>query len=208
MFPILLLLAGCSATTVHTRIRPGTAPILRHSTLAVVPFENLSANRNSGLAVTDLASSVLFAQDYFQLVEVGVLQDESAVKLRRFEISPWERQLGVNPAAAAMVGRSLKADYVLAGSLGEYGFVDGFGETAAVGITVRLVRSSDAEVLWAGSLSRRVGSVAFSEESAHRLAHQVLEDLLDLLLKDVLTLKSAEVPENQPDSGDTPASTQ
>ena len=63
--------------------------------------------------------------------------------------------------------------------------MDGFGETATVGISLRLVRSTDAEVVWAGSLSRRVGTVAFSEESAHRLAHQVLRDLLDQMERDL-----------------------
>jgi TolB-like protein len=88
-------------------------------------------------------------------------------------------------AAAAAVGRALKTDYVLAGSVGEYGFVDGFGETATVGFNVRLVHSAEADVVWAGSLSRRVSTVAFSQESAHRLAHQVLQDLLGQMIRDL-----------------------
>lgn len=179
------LLIGCRATTSHTHISPAASQLAPQSTVVVVPFENLSNNRNAGLAVTDLASSILFAHDYLAVLEVGALQDNPDTRFRRLETSPWDRQLGANPVAAAAVGRASKADCVLTGSVGEYGFVDGFGETATVGITVRLVRSDTAEVLWAGSLSRRVGSVAFSEESAHRLAHQVLSDLLGTMIQDL-----------------------
>jgi len=162
-----------------------------------VPFENLSSSRNAGLAATDLAISILFAQDYFQVFDVGILQDDPEIRFRRLEITPWEREMGANPSAAATVGRAQNTDYVLAGSVGEYGFIDGFVETATVGITVRLARSNTGEVVWSGSLSRRVASVAFSEESAHQLTQQVLSDLFDLLLAD---LQAQAVPPNPTDA--------
>jgi hypothetical protein len=175
---VVALLSGCRATTAHTHISPEASGFPPGATLVVVPFENLSNNRNAGLVATDLATSVLLAQAYFSVQEVGQVQDDESVRFRRLETTPWERQLGANAIAAAAVGRSCQADCVLTGSVGEYGFVDGFGETATVGMSVRLVDSATAQVVWSGSLSRRVGSVAFSEESAHRLAHQVLKRAL------------------------------
>ncbi len=182
---VVVGLSGCRATTRNTRLRPEAVLLPPGSTLAVVPFENLSSSRNAGLAVTDLAASVLYAHDYFRVLEVSSLQDDPEVRFRRVETAPWERQLGVNPAAASAVGRALKADCVLAGVVGEYGHVDGFGETAAVSLTVRLVRSPNAEVVWAGSSSRRVSSFAFGEESAQRLAHEILRDLLARMVRDL-----------------------
>jgi len=185
---VAVLLSGCRATTVHSHIGPEASGFPPGATLVVVPFENLSNNRNAGLVATDLATSVLLAQAYFRMQEVGEVQDDEDVRFRRLETTPWERQLGANAVAAAAVGRSCKVDCVLTGSVGEYGFVDGFGETATVGMSVRLVDSASAQVVWSGSLSRRVGSVAFSEESAHRLAHQVLSDLLGQMEADLRQL--------------------
>jgi TolB-like protein len=185
MLLVGLLAGGCVTRTVTSGTRldlPGPEP---GATLAVVPFENLSRNRNAGLILTDLATSVLYAQPQFRMVEVSRLADDDQIRFRRLETSPWERQLGVNTAAAVAIGRALPAEWVLAGSVGEYGFVDGFGETANVGVTLRLVRVEDHQVLWAASLSRRAACSAFNEESVHRLAHAVLRDLLDRMVREL-----------------------
>jgi TolB-like protein len=149
-----------------------------------VPFENLSHNRNAGLILTDLATTLVYEHDRFHVVEVSQMPDNES-KLRRLEVSPWERQIGVNTATGIQVGRALEAGWVLVGSVGEYGFVDGFGETANVGITLRLVRVEDGRVAWAGSLSRRAACGAFSEESVHRLGHEVLRELLGAMFRDI-----------------------
>jgi TolB-like protein len=170
---LLTLFAGCSTTTITTGPHvPGGKSI------AVVPFENLSNQRHAGLVMTDLATTILHVSPAFDVREVSDPTLDEEVRLRRLETDPWERQVGVNTAAAAAVGAALEVDHVLAGSVGEYGFVDGFGETANVGLTLRLVRVSDGEVIWAGSLSRKTATTAFSEESIHRLGHRVLVELL------------------------------
>ncbi len=183
---IQLITPGCATRTL-TSSRPIGAPIpASGSSLAVIPFENLSHNRNAGLILTDLATTLVYSEARFRVVEVSNNNTGDAKpKLRRLEISPWEEQLGLNTAAAVEVGRSLKADWVLAGSVGEYGFVDGFGETANIGINLRLVRVEDGVVGWAGSLSRRAACGAFSEESVHRLGHEVLRDLLEKMNRDI-----------------------
>jgi hypothetical protein len=81
--------------------------------------------------------------------------------------------------------------------VGEYGFVDGFGETANVGMTLRLVRVADGAVAWAGSLSRRAACGAFSEESVHRLGHEVLRELLEALMSELPSQAPAN-PETAP----------
>jgi TolB-like protein len=164
---------GCSTTTVTSGKPAGGG-----RSLAVVPFENLSNHRHAGLIMTDLATTILQLSPKFDVREVSRVAGDEKVRLRRLETDPWERQVGVNTANAAAVGAAVKADYALAGSVGEYGFVDGFGETANVGVTLRLVEVSTGKVVWAGALSRKTATTAFSEESVHRLAHQVLVELL------------------------------
>jgi TolB-like protein len=192
----LLAGAGCATRTLSTA-RPAGAPIPASSaSLVVVPFENLSHNRNAGLILTDLATTLVYDWDRFRVIEVSRMQDAD-IRLRQLEVSPWENQVGVNTASAVRVGEALQAEWVLAGSVGEYGFVDGFGETANVGMTLRLVRVKDGAVAWAGSLSRRAACGAFSEESVHRLGHEVLRELLDALLGDLPSQAPAN-PETAP----------
>jgi hypothetical protein len=59
------------------------------------------------------------------------------------------------------------------------------------------VRVEDGAVAWAGSLSRRAACGAFSEESVHRLAHEVLCELFDAMLRD-LPLGTADDRETAP----------
>jgi polysaccharide biosynthesis protein PelC len=195
-FALVLLIGciggGCVARTITSGARSDLPGPKAGATLAVVPFENLSRNRNAGLILTDLATSVLYAQETFQVVEVSGLMDDPGIRFRRLETAPWERQIGVNTAAAVAVGRALPADWVLAGSVGEYGFIDGFGETANVGLTLRLVRVEDGQVHWAGSLSRRAACSAFNEDSVHRLAHAVLRDLLDRMVRELNRVERSE----------------
>jgi TolB-like protein len=177
---LLALVTGCSTTTLTTG-----KPVGGGASLVVVPFENLSNQRHAGLILTDLATTILHLSPAFEVQEVSPAAAEETLRLRRLETDPWERQVGMNTAAAIEVGAALKTTYVLAGSVGEYGFVDGFGETANVGITLRLVRVEDGEVAWAGSLSRKAATTAFNEESIHRLAHRVLVELLGRLEREL-----------------------
>jgi TolB-like protein len=187
----LIVATGCATRTLSTG-RPSGAPIpSSESSLAVVPFENLSHNRNAGLILTDLATTLVYAQRRFRVIEVSQVPDPEQ-KLRLLDVSPWERQIGINTAAAVRVGQALGAEWVLVGSVGEYGFVDGFGETANVGITLRLVRVEDSRVSWAGSLSRRAACGAFSEESVHRLGHEVLRELIGALIRDIPQQEAAD----------------
>lgn len=179
-------LTGCLSSKTTTDSGRLSAPAQNLESIAVVPFENLSQSRNAGLIMTDLATTILYTQDRFRVVEVSGLGDNLDVKLRRFDVTPWQRQLGVNTAAGASVGRDLKVDWVLVGSVGEYGFVDGFGETANVGGNLRLVRVSDQQVVWANAFSRRAAVSAFSQDSIHRLTQEVLQEQLNRMVREMV----------------------
>lgn len=183
------LFTGCSTATLTSGVKPGAGAPPSGASIAVVPFENLSSHRQAGLIMTDLATTVLTVDPAYHVTEVSSLTGDDRIRLRQLEVDPWERQVGVNTAAAVKVGEALNVDYVLAGAVGEYGFVDGFGETANVGISLRLVKVSNSGVLWAGSLSRKAASPAFNDESVHRLAHQMLLELLTQMNQQLATVR-------------------
>ena len=193
-----LLGLGCASSTLTTAWRADSPVPPPRASLAVVPFENLSSSRNAGLILTDLATTLLYARPQFRVVEISSLSEDKEVRLRRLEVTPWERQVGLNTATAAAVGQVANVDWVLVGSVGEYGFVDGFGETATVGVNLRLLRVEGGEVVWAGSLSRRAACTAFSQESVHRLAHGVLRDLLDPMNRALEEHQRTHVPTTPP----------
>jgi curli biogenesis system outer membrane secretion channel CsgG len=88
-------------------------------------------------------------------------------------------------------------DWVLVGSVGEYGFVDGFGETANVGGNLRLVRVSDEEVVWASAFSKRASASAFSQDSIHRLTQEVLQEQLNHMVHEMIEGKRAQARASQ-----------
>lgn len=181
----VILSSGCTTRTSTTGRRAGAVAPAPNAKLAVVPFENLSSARQAGLILTDIATTALLAASEYDVRDVSRLTADESVRLRQLDVSPWERQVGINTTAAAQIGQALEVDYVLAGSVGEYGFVDGFGETANVGLTLRLVKASNAEVIWAGTLSRKAATSAFHEESVHRLGHEVVLELLGKMRGDL-----------------------
>jgi hypothetical protein len=186
----LLFLSGCASGTRTTAwVAESTVP-RRGASLAVAPFENLAPTRNAGLVLTDLASTVLYAQGDFRVVEPSSLSPGKELKFRQLEVTPWEHQVGINLANALALGKALKVDWVLVGSVDDYGFIDGFGETASVGLTLRLVRVSGGEVCWAGSLSRRAPVPAFSQASTERLAHELVRDLLEQMRQDLVAQRA------------------
>lgn len=194
---LAVLVAGCVSRSISTDSGRLTTPPAGRESIAVVPFENLSHSRNAGLILTDLASSILYAQDRFRIVEVSRLNDDKDAKLRRFDITPWQRQLGVNTAAGVAIGKILQVDWVLVGSVGEYGFVDGFGETANVGGNLRLVHVSDEQVVWASAFSKRAAVSAFSQDSVHRLTQEVLNEQLTRMVREIVEGKRAQARASQ-----------
>jgi hypothetical protein len=207
---VALLGGACRTSSLSSAWQPQAPLPGTNAPLAVVPFENLSSTRNAGLILTDLATSLLYATPPFRVVEISYLSEDQEARLRRLEITPWERQVGLNTAAGVGVGQVARVDWVLVGSVGEYGFVDGFGETATVGVNLRLLHVGSGAVAWAGSLSRRAACTAFSQESVHRLAHGVLRDLLGemtVALEQQRRLEARSAPAATP-SPAAPASTE
>lgn len=155
----LLVVVALGAWTLWRASLPKAPAEAQHMMLAVLPFENLTGNRN---------------EDFF----VAGLHDEMIAQLGRMHPS----QLGVIARAStahygdarkplAEIGADLHADYILDGSVRQVG--DRFR------ITASLIHVSDQTQLWTETYQPTMGDVLAMQESVARsVAHALTIELL------------------------------
>lgn len=181
---VALTLAGCSYGRTNSRdfAEPQAAVSLpRGSTVAVVPFENLTNHANAGLIASDLVSTELYRLGAFRVVESTRVRNQLvAAKV--------DAEKPTDSASAQDLAKLLKVDAVLVGSVTEYGYQHGLREEPVVGMAARLVGAKDGTVLWASSQSE-AGRGYFSRDSVNNVAQRVAERMLD-------GLKAAVAPES------------
>lgn len=171
---VALTLAGCSYGRTNSRdfAEPQAAVSLpRGSTVAVVPFENLTNHANAGLIASDLVSTELYRLGAFRVVESTRVRNQLvAAKV--------DAEKPTDSASAQELAKLLKVDAVLVGSVTEYGYQHGLREEPVVGMAARLVGAKDGTVLWASSQSE-AGRGYFSRDSVNNVAQRVAERMLD-----------------------------
>lgn len=181
-----LLLAGCSFGRINSRdfAQPGAA-LPAGSTVAVLPFENLTNHPNAGQIAADIVSTELYGVEGIRTVEVGRVRSRlSAAKPAADAATPTasanDGQPDAAPLDAQAAGRALGVDAVLAGSVSEYGYQHGLREEPVVGLNARLVRTSDGAVLWTSSQSE-AGRGYFSRDSVNNVTQRVVARMIDSL---------------------------
>lgn len=178
-----MLLAGCSFGRINSRdfAQPG-AVLPAGSTVAVLPFENLTNHPNAGQIAADIVSTELYGVDGLRSM------DASRVRSRLSAAKPagdatataTDAPADAAPLDAQAAGRTLGVDAVLSGSVSEYGYQHGLREEPVVGLNARLVRSSDGAVLWTSSQSE-AGRGYFSRDSVNNVAQRVVTRMIDSL---------------------------
>jgi polysaccharide biosynthesis protein PelC len=141
---VLMLLTGCAGTVYHD-------PDMDFGmvrTVAVMPFLNLSKDREAGERVRDVFSNTLLATGAVYVLPSG----EVARGFSRAGIS--------NPTApsseeAVKLAGSLKVDAVMTGVVREYGEVR-TGTTSAniVSLSVQMIETQTGKVVWTASSSK------------------------------------------------------
>lgn len=180
----VVVLAGCSFGRINSRdfAQPGGA-LPAGSTVAVLPFENLTNHPNAGQIAADIVSTELYGVEGLRTVEVGRVRSRlSAGKPAADAASTGaaDGQPDAAPLDAQAAGRTLGVDAVLAGSVSEYGYQHGLREEPVVGLNARLVRVSDGAVLWTSSQSE-AGRGYFSRDSVNNVAQRVATRMIDSL---------------------------
>ena len=155
---------GMEKDGVQSRAVPSDAP-----QVAVLPFENLSEHPNAGQILTRLMSTELYRQGSFQIREESVLHQQ----LR--DGKNGSEQIRSVPRAQQLAHK-LGVDAVLLGSVTEYRYQHGLREEPVVGLSVRLVRSCDGQVVWASSQSVN-GRGFIHRDSLNQAAQRVVYNL-------------------------------
>lgn len=181
-----LLLAGCGVGRINSRdfAQPGGA-LPAGSTVAVLPFENLTNHPNAGQIAADIVSTELYGVEGLRTVEVGRVRSrlsagKPAADAASTATASTDGQPDAAPLDAQAAGRTLGVDAVLAGSVSEYGYQHGLREEPVVGLNARLVRVSDGAVLWTSSQSE-AGRGYFSRDSVNNVAQRVATRMIHSL---------------------------
>ncbi len=161
--------------------------------VAVLPFENLSDYPNAGQILTRLVGAELYRQGVYRVREVAELPRE-----------PRGAQHGRGESSAVELARQLAdrlgTHAVLLGSVTEFRYQHGLHEEPTVGLSVRLVRACDGEVVWASSRSDG-GRGFLNRDSLNQAAQRVAYGLTtELLQMDPSKLRCSESPLEQSDS--------
>ena len=176
-----LLLAGCSFGRINSRdfAQPG-AVLPAGSTVAVLPFENLTNHPNAGQIAADIVSTELYGVEGIRSMDASRVRSRLSAAKPAADATATDTPADAAPPDAQAAGRTLGVDAVLAGSVSEYGYQHGLREEPVVGLNARLVRSSDGAVLWTSSQSE-AGRGYFSRDSVNNVAQRVAARMIDSL---------------------------
>ncbi|SMF52708.1 TolB amino-terminal domain-containing protein [Azospirillum oryzae] len=179
-----LLLAGCSFGRINSRdfAQPG-AVLPAGSTVAVLPFENLTNHPNAGQIAADIVSTELYGVEGLRSMDAARVRSRLSAAKPTGDASATavtDTPADTVPLDAQAAGRTLGVDAVLTGSVSEYGYQHGLREEPVVGLNARLVRSSDGAVLWTSSQSE-AGRGYFSRDSVNNVAQRVVTRMIDSL---------------------------
>jgi hypothetical protein len=177
---LLLTAAGCSHA-VTQYVHPN-ADLAALKSVAVLPFENLSADRTAGDKVQKIFSSELLATGAFNVVEPGLVS--KTLKASRIETTE-----SLGPADLKKLGEELKADAVFMGTVVDFA-ESRTGTTPAPDITIqlRLVECQSGATVWSASRSKSGASASarlfgIGGESLTEAARELVKQELNTLVK-------------------------
>ncbi|MBF0451717.1 MAG: penicillin-binding protein activator LpoB [Candidatus Magnetomorum sp.] len=139
--------------------------------VAVLPFYNLTAYPHAGRIISDLLLTELYAMTNFRLMD-----QTEVISLMNKEDDDMESIL--NHTMAIKIGKMLKVDTVIYGSVTEFRYKRSLNEVPVVSISIRLLDIKTNRVLWAGSKSAVGRSCWFCEDALTRLAQTIAHDLV------------------------------
>ncbi len=150
----VLVLVVSGVYTIRRWLRPAPPQQAKHTVLAVLPFGNLSGDPEQEFISDGLTEEMI--------TELGRLDPE---RLRVIARSSAMKYKGARKGAD-QIGRELKADYVLEGSVRR--------ENGRVRVTAQLIKASDQTHVWAESFDREIsGILALQGEVARVIAGHI-----------------------------------
>ena len=178
---VAILSSGCGTASTSKYLHPN-ADLGALKKVAVLPLENLSADRAAGEKVTKLLLIEVLQLDVFQVIEPGLV----AKALRADRVESAET---LAPPDLKKLGQTLGADAFFIGSVVDYAETrTGTTPTPEVTIQLRLVETQTGATVWSGSRTRSGAKVAtrlfgVGGQSLTQAARQVLRQELQTLLE-------------------------
>lgn len=145
----LAFFAGCREAG------PGSQVFVRNATgqnikIAVLPFASPANAPGAGEVITSTVITYLLSTGAFDVVEPGLV--EQAIRAARYVPESAE---GLDRDTLEILQKHLKVDAYLVGRVEEFGEVRIGPDTyPSISFSARLIRASDATILWATSISR------------------------------------------------------
>lgn len=180
----LLFVTACGNS--YTRTYLGPAPSLQSvAVVAVLPFENLTDYPNAGDIVADLVATELFAMGRYKVID-----SDTSEKI--FAETGGTLMMAPDRTYAQEVGRAIRADAVVYGSVQEYAYrLDKTRQDArepAVAMTLRMVEVATGQTLWASSQSRASDAFFTRErDPVNRIASLIVRDMREELSRALIT---------------------
>jgi polysaccharide biosynthesis protein PelC len=179
--PLVLLWATACSHAVTQYVHPN-ADLAALKSVAVLPFENLSADRTAGDKVQKIFSTELLAAGAFTVVEPGLVS--KTLKANHIETTE-----SLGPADFKKLGEELKADAVFTGTVVDFAEArSGQTPTPEITIQLRLVECQSGATVWSASRSKSGASASarlfgIGGESLTEAARELVKQELGTLVK-------------------------
>jgi polysaccharide biosynthesis protein PelC len=147
-------LAACASTT-QDMYRDPNMDFGAVRTIAVLPFVNLSRDQLAGDRVRDVFVSALLATGAIYVLPPGeVARGVAAMEIQN-PVTP-------SPAEIVKLGKAIKAEAVITGTLREYGDVrSGSASANAISLSLQVIETETGRVVWSAATTK--GGISFSD---------------------------------------------
>ncbi len=147
-------------------------------TVAVMPFTNLSRENTAGERVRDVFSTALISTGALMVVPPGEVQRAISGQGVVIPSAPSVEEVG-------KLGKVLKADAIITGTVREYGEVSsGSARGNVVSVSVQMMDAASGKVIWTAASTR--GGVTLADRllgSSGTPMNRVTEEAVDDLLR-------------------------
>jgi polysaccharide biosynthesis protein PelC len=150
----VISLAGCASTATEM-YRDPNMDFGAVRTIAVMPFVNLSKDQLAGERVRDVFINALLATGAVYVLPTG----EVARGVTRVEI---QSPLTPSPEEIIKLGKAIKAEAIVVGTLREYGDVrSGSASANAISMSLQVMETETGKVVWSASTTK--GGITFGD---------------------------------------------
>lgn len=151
---MILFLVACASTTTEM-YRDANMDFGAVRTIAVMPFVNLSRDQLAGDRVRDVFVNALLATGAVYVLPTG----EVARGIARAEIPNPQTP---SPEEIVKLGKAIKAEAAIIGTLREYGDVrSGTASANAISMSLQVIETETGRVVWSASTTK--GGITLSD---------------------------------------------